>query len=273
VFICRRSSRYQLLEIPQPILARSDTVIYPSSIIEVNVQEGGERGRLLVFAQTVISSDFGDRIMFFVDADFDRLLERPIPSNVIFTNGRDLESYLLMDENLDALLTNAYIANKSEVDKFKEFLSKFCRPVGILRTICVAAGHSLPFQRCFLEDGGRRFLAKSSSGVMDLKLKQMIQSLLNFAGFGLTGLDAIVDLYKAEYKKWNIQPSCQILHGKDLINTIVWDFCSGSNVASHRRMVEASIFAVIAAQKERVLGKANIAAVMSWIGTEGNARG
>jgi hypothetical protein len=81
-----------------PFVERGNSVVYPISELDIPVPvQGGHRGRLLWYAAQVSGSPHRGRILFFVDADQDRILGIDGPENVIFTDGRDLESYALTE--------------------------------------------------------------------------------------------------------------------------------------------------------------------------------
>src|ERR1700731_4950895 len=80
---------------------RSGTVVYAISTLDCGAVPGGERGRLLWAAEQLSSSSIAERLQFFADADFDRLLRRKNPDNMILTDGRDLESYFLLGKCCD----------------------------------------------------------------------------------------------------------------------------------------------------------------------------
>jgi hypothetical protein len=59
-----------------PSTVRGDTVIYPISVIQFESAEGGERGRMFCIASAVLASKMSVRVLFFADADYDRIFAR-----------------------------------------------------------------------------------------------------------------------------------------------------------------------------------------------------
>ena len=78
-----------------PIMERANTVIYPISEILIDIENGGERGRLFAFARLIQGGPLQARVRFFADADYDRILNIECPENVVLTDWRDLEAYAL----------------------------------------------------------------------------------------------------------------------------------------------------------------------------------
>src|SRR5215216_1888695 len=84
-----------------PVAERFDGVVYEISSLECPKGPGGERGRLIRAAAEFLDTPVAARVRFFADADSDRLLRNELPTNVILTGGRDLESYGLSESCID----------------------------------------------------------------------------------------------------------------------------------------------------------------------------
>jgi hypothetical protein len=105
------------------------------SIIEIDFVElpelpGGNKGRLIYFAEQLGRGACDVRIQMFADADWDRLLERPVPARVWITDHRDMEGYLLRVECLEKVLRlglgNAAVSAEVVLTSIKEHARRLC---------------------------------------------------------------------------------------------------------------------------------------------------
>ena len=198
--------------VPSP--DRGDTVIYPISAIKCEFAGGGERGRLLCIARAVLSSKSSDRVLFFADADCDRILGHKEPSNVVLTDGRDLESYGLTQGCLTHLCVQGLGMDEVGAGPVLGRVVEVTRPIGILRIASQRVDLKLPFQRTFEKRGLGRFLCGNKIDA-HVDVDKLISTLLQNAGISLSRTGEIVELLRQEKEMLENIGHDQIVHGKD----------------------------------------------------------
>jgi len=238
-----------------PPLDRGDTVIYPITAIKCELADGGERGRLLCIARTVLATKSSGRILFFADADDDRILGRKEPANVVFTDGRDLESYGLTQACLICLCVRGIGMDEVAAEAVLNRVVAVTRPIGVLRVASARADLKLPFQRTFeARRDLRRFLIGDS-----LDIGRLVSTLLQNAGISLAKTDEVGELLRQETDRLSGVGHDQIVHGKDFTRALATFF--GLDDGQAERLLFLSIdFADIASRP-------NIAQVRGWMRT------
>ena len=197
--------------------------VIPMAFVESpGLTDGGERGRLFHFAQQVDSAE--ERIRFFADADFDRLLNRDVPPLIWLTDFRDLEGYVLSLDCIDRVLRLGLATDEPTASQVLQVVHDYGRKLGILRLLSEKQGMGLPFQQTNI----RRHL-RWNRGKFELRFHAYLQSLLQNSGTKLTRLNeikaALVDLHIEEEHT----ADAQIIHGKDAL-CIVERFLQKSGV-------------------------------------------
>jgi hypothetical protein len=236
-----------------PSLDRGDTVIYPITVIKCELAEGGERGRLLCIARAVLASESSGRILFFADADCDRILGRKEPTNVVLTDGRDLESYGLTQACLMCLCVRGIGMEEVAAEAVLNRVVDVTRPIGVLRVASARADLKLPFQRTFeARRDLRRFLVGD-----DLDVGRLISTLLQNAGISLARTQEVVELLRQENDRLTEVGHDQIVHGRDFTRALAYFF--GLDEEQAERLLFLSIdFAEVASRP-------NIAQVSCWM--------
>ena len=236
---------------------RRNTVIYPISSMVCEIAEGGERGRLLFIARAIFASHLSNRVLFFADADYDRLLGREHPSNVVLTDGRDLESYGLTPAVLAQLCTIGMGTNEATGPQVFDRIVEVTRPIGLLRIASTRVYLKLPFQRTFESRGGiRRFLQGKKLGAR-LDMSRLITTLIQNSELSLAKVVEIGELLSQEIVTQAQVAHDQIVHGKDFMRSLA--FFLDLDVEQAERLLFLSLnFAVITS-------RSNIALVRKWI--------
>jgi hypothetical protein len=152
--------------------------------VDVNVDTGGERGRLLKFAAEVEGDPAQIRAL--VDADFDRLLGMTVPSNVWLTDRRDLEGYVLREDCLDKVFRLAASTDQVNVGDILRALTSAARRLSALRVMSARTGLDLPFQKTPLA----KHVAATKTG-FTLDIESYLRVLLQNGGVSLSRYGAI----------------------------------------------------------------------------------
>lgn len=239
-----------------PSLERRDTVIYPISVIKCKYAEGGERGRLFYIARAILTSNSSGRVLFFADADSDRILGRKEPSNVVLTDGRDLESYGLTRACFKRLCVRGVGMDEVAAELVFDRVVKVTRPIGTLRVASMRAELELPFKRTFEKRDLRRFLLDDKSDV-SVDVDKLISTLLQNAGISLARREEVFELLREENETLVEIAHDQIVHGKDFTRALA------SFLALDEDQIERLVF--LSMDFLEVALRPNIAEVHSWI--------
>jgi hypothetical protein len=236
-------------------LRKTGAVVYSISSVECSPVSGGERGRMMWLAARLSSSPIAHRLFYFADADWDRLLQVPLSTNVMLTDGRDLESYFQLGNcclHLCASLAASApdIANSS----LSGLLTSVLRPLGVLRLTSARNNLDLPFQKT-LDGGLARFIDASS----ELDERKMLETLLQNADRSLAEFGHIQSLFQAEVTANVSVPNYQLVHGKDLSKLIAWKFKISSSFA------EKFLTMALMAEKDAILAEPNIRHASAWL--------
>jgi hypothetical protein len=239
-----------------PFLERGDTVIYPISAIECEYADGGERGRLFYIAHAVLTSKSSGRILFFADADYDRVLGRKEPSNVVLTDGRDLESYGLTQACFKRLCVRGIGMDEAAAEPVFGHVVEVTRPIGELRVASTRANLELPFQRTFERRGLRRFLLGDKLDIR-VNVDKLISTLLQNAGISLARKEEVVELLQRENETLAEIGNDQIVHGKDFTRALA------SFLELDEEQIERLLF--LSMDFPEVASRPNIAQVHGWV--------
>jgi len=238
-----------------PSADRGDMVIYPVTMIECDLAEGGERGRLLCIALAVLASRSSGRILFFADADYDRILGRKEPRNVVLTDGHDLESYGLTQACLMCLCVRGIGMEEAAAEGVLNRVVDATRPIGVLRVASARADLKLPFQRTFeARRALRRFLVGDN-----LDIDRLISTLLQNAGISLARTGEVAELLRQETDRLSEIGHDQIVHGKDFTRALA-SFLDLDQGQTERLLFLSIDFADIASRP-------NIEQVRGWMRT------
>jgi Protein of unknown function (DUF4435) len=236
-----------------PSLDRRDTVIYPISAIECEHADGGERGRLFYNAGAMLASNSSRRVLFFADADCDRILGNKEPSNVILTDGRDLESYGLTRACFKRLCVRGIGMDQAAAEPVFDHVVEVTRPIGMLRVASRRANLELPFQRTFDKRGLGRFLL----GHAGVDVDKLITTLLQNAGISLARKGEVVELLRRENETLAEIAHDQIVHGKDFMRALA------SFLELDEEQIERLVF--LSMDFPEVASRPNIAQVHIWM--------
>lgn|GEM_PF-2444573 len=215
VYVEGRSDRLFLLWIAGDGL-HHDVLVHEIATIELSDQiEGGERGRLIHFAEMVRGQALN--ILFFSDADYDRLFDRidALPPNVTLTDGRDTEAYFLRRDCFEKIVKLAIRTDKYSGEDLLSQITLICRELASIRIYSELNGLSLPFQRTQF----RKYISFTGYQLR-LDLKSYIGALLQNADLSLSMTDAIYEGFSEVQRDYQEIPSTELVHGKDLVNVL-----------------------------------------------------
>jgi hypothetical protein len=124
-------------------LSENAQILEIDSVDVPQVSEGGNRGRILAFAELV--GNQSTAIGFFADADFDRILGKTTPDNVWLTDGRDLEAYVLQEACMRKVISVALNSDLSAQESLSQVM-KIGRVASAAYVVSTRAAMNLPLQ-------------------------------------------------------------------------------------------------------------------------------
>lgn len=195
-------------------------VIEISHVDLPTVTSGGERGRLLHFAEVVAPSSAQIRV--FADADWDRVFERAQRENCDFTDFRDLEGYVLTDECVaTAAELGLGVSPGLAIAVLHSALAE-ARRVAMLRIASERLGLRLPFQRV----RWRRLVVMNGTDV-HVDFERLVDSLLANAGSSSSAVrETLLKQVEDESGRYAANADLEIVHGKDVVALLEVGFLS-----------------------------------------------
>lgn len=249
-----------------PMSDRLNTDVYKIGTVDLNVDRGGEKAKIIELANILKDHEVGPRVKFFADADHDRLLERSVPSSVILTDTRDRETYLLSQDGIASLCETGFNRDAQFSAETYGLVRTLLRPVGIVRVMSERNGENLPFQQtCNPEsDPGkvRRFWNRNGR-ITTLNLSQFLSVLLQNAQRSLSDKDRLEAAVAQEQKNLSELDDDQIIHGKDLVAFVGWRFQCTYDAA------QACVNLALCQHNARFLDRPNLRAAVGWIRQQG----
>jgi hypothetical protein len=239
-----------------PVSQRNRTMVYPVRTIDVVGADDGERGRALKLAEHFWGTPLQDRVLFLLDADYDRLTGRAHNANVVLTDFRDLEAYAYDLGAVECLL----FAMREEPALARQVLAAFdliLRPCGYLRAADALNDLKLPFQRT-CGDRLRRYIEGPRSNPR-VELDRLIGALLQNNDQSLAEVPAVRARYDEANASFNAVASPDLIHGKDFVNAIAWRF--GIGIAE----AERALLGCLASTIDRIRGLPTIMQVEQFV--------
>lgn len=206
-----------------PVEERNNCVVYSVEEIELASGEGGNKGAALRLAIDTKEWAENERIHYFLDADNDNLLGVVRGENVTLTDGRDLETYVLIDQVFERLCKSGASETPKEALATKVAVTETVRRVGVLRLVSERNGMKLPFQKTFPDGTLSRFFKKRGE-VISLKVAGMFDALAAEAGLSHREKQSVAQLFGKEEQGIAAKHNRDIVHGKDLVAFIAWYF-------------------------------------------------
>lgn len=193
-----------------------DTTIIQIASVNIQIDGGGERGRLFAFARWLDDQQLDAiNIRCFADADFDRLLNRERPHSIWLTDPRDLEGYTLCVECLDKMLKLGVNTEAMSAEEILEIVTSICSRLGLLRLLSERDALDLPFQRTDL----RRRL-RFISGQLRVDFDAYLRALLQNADISLARIPSVLRALDDLDEELRDVPHSEIIHGKDALLVI-----------------------------------------------------
>lgn len=219
--------------------------------VSISVEEGGNRGRLMALADRVPDSV---NIAVFVDADFDRLGNRPPPDNVWFTDYRDREGYLQSTRTVEKLWRLALRRSVGSGAVLQSVLSA-ARAIGHLRISAQNLELDLPFQTTRLH---RRVSVMGDMVV--LNIEALARALCQSAGVGVQETELLRECERVAALE--PQPPEDVIHGKDFL-ALLAEILATRGV--DRKVADRLVWAT--AERDVLLDHATLAEVIRFLET------
>lgn len=239
-----------------PPMERQNTVVYPAAYLKIDDAEGGYRGRLVRFAEYLRGTDVADRVAFFIDADWDRVLGRECLPSVFMTDGRDIESYAITQQVFRYLMIVGFGKSEQDADGILGCIGDGVRDIAAFRIFSDREGVRLPFSKT-LPGRMSRYIDKVSGRTV-LKSEKFCSALLQNAGISLSRRDEILGKISGEIRNIGELPDMQVLHGKDLVEIL------SIKLESHIDEMGRMIFLSICSSVEHLRSFPEISRAETW---------
>jgi hypothetical protein len=174
---------------------------------------GGNKGRLIQFADWLGDQEIQIRML--ADADWDRLLDRPVPVRVSLSDYRDMEGYILCEGCIDKVLRLGMgIDDVSAIALLAAVLQQG-RRLGVLRLVSELDNLNLPFQNTDLS----RHVNGTAERV-SIDLDGYLRALLQNAGISLARFEEIRVRLQTISNRFALCPDKDMVHGKDAMQVL-----------------------------------------------------
>lgn len=177
------------------------------------IASGGKKERLLHFTEQV--ENLGIQIKGFADADTDHIFERAVPSNVILTDNRDLEGYMLREDCIEKLIKLALLDDKLRATDILEKTLSIGRQIGLLRLMSEIDGLELAFQATRVKN-----YINVEKNIVCLKFENYLRALMQNADISLKYLSEILERHKEVADMYSHLDDSHLVHGKDAVLAI-----------------------------------------------------
>jgi hypothetical protein len=241
-----------------PTAERANCVIYSIDSIDTPAGVDGNRGAALNLARMSLTWHGADRLKFFIDADNDHHVCATYDDNVVTTDFRDLESYVLLDDILKHMCVVGAGESDREYEITKAASSALTRPVGILRVTSARHSYNLPFQHTFRAGSIKRFFKKRGSDY-SIIIDNVIDALVNNVEHVAVNRADIRASYDNEERTLADIADRKIIHGKDLVAFFAWYYDITLDIAS------GLVRLALGAQINVVRQQPNIATLHGWL--------
>lgn len=228
------------------MLGKDALIVEASSIEMPDGAVGGERGRLIQFAELIEQADVA--VACFIDSDWDRILGTVCPSCCLMTDFRDLEGYLL-DEAcvMRALVQGMGISQAAANDIFTDVVS-IAKTAGFIRIHSARSSLDLPFQRSRIDRS-----TDLRDGRLHFDALRYVETLLQNASASRTLAPGIIAAAGQVGVELGNEDYRDIVHGKDVlallrkaipsfIDPILWAAFDSANLPEFANLSSAVAF-------------------------------
>lgn len=228
-----------------------DSVVQDISGVDMPRVQGGNRGRLMAFARRMAGVD---RVRYFGDADYDRLLGRPVPANGWLTDGRDMESYLLLSRCANKAIRVGLNRPAAETTSSVRQVVAASRRTAYLRVADVRNGWALPFQTT---PPSRK--AEVRGQMLEFDERSWATALVD-ASIGRRFLSSVLEGWEAAATEFASAPDQELIHGKDFLD-LLGEFLLHHGV--ERRTCPSLIWSAL--ERGSVARQPNVAQVLKYV--------
>ena len=172
---------------------------------------GGAKKKLVDLATRL---GVNDRLRFFADADYDRLLERVLPPQVLLTDARDMEGYVLHAECLEKVLRLGTHTDNADPSGILAHVVAACREVGLLRVASEQNGWAMPFRS--VRPTGKAIVRNLA---LEFDFEGYLMSLVD-QSVGRSRLGEVRAALVILQRDLNGVPDAELVHGKDALDLL-----------------------------------------------------
>jgi len=196
-----------------PQTKRKDVQVIKIGLVQdIDINLGGEKGRLIELSNLLSDKEFKTRVKFFADSDNDKILAKTHKPTVLLTDYRDLESYCFSEKCIQELIETGLAKEGINIKKLMNQIESICRPIGMLRAISEKSSYQLRFTKTFIKNGRRKFIKKNE---FELDLDKLVTTLLQNTKLGMNLKDTLIIELTTDLNFYEQSDARQIIQGKD----------------------------------------------------------
>jgi|SRR5215475_2679368 len=195
------------------------TLIVPIEMVEISdVDEGGNRQRLIEFLRLVEREPH--EIRGLLDADDADYVGETLPSNAWRTDLRDIEGYVLAEENVETALRLGCRVERGSAGLLLLETQRIAQRLAAVRLVSRRLGLRLPVSNTKLS----KFVSVSDDGSLILNENELISTLLHRAGISRRQTSTIVELIPTALGEIQGKPPEFSVQGKDCMKLLTLQF-------------------------------------------------
>jgi hypothetical protein len=197
----------------------SNVTIVPIDEVELpDIDEGGNRERLKEFLQ--LADPEGCDIRGIIDADQGRMTAEILPPNAWVTDFRDLESYVLAAENIDAALRLGCGIVRGSVEEVLNSTLAVATYLAAVRLASHRLGMRLPVSKSEF----RGCLQVTNDGIVSLNKQRLLTGLLQSAHVSIRELGRLEEAVSEAESELAMMKVMDVVHGKDSMKLLTAQF-------------------------------------------------
>ena len=185
-----------------------------------DVNEGGNRERLRLFLMKVASA--GYEIRGLLDADQSQLISEDLPSNAWITDLRDIEGYVLAEENVEIALRLGWGIDGISASSLTKSMSETAAFLAAVRIVSHRMNLQLPVSRSRFKG----YITANGTGSLRLDRTAYLRALLRAADISLREQEDIDRAISAAMDEIAGIPIEKVRHGKDCMRLLTVQFRS-----------------------------------------------
>lgn len=192
------------------VLIQDMTSIKIDSILKNKA--AGNKEKAICFSEYLRISRQNLPILFFVDADYDRVLGKKCGDNVLFTDQRDLEGYFFSKDVIEKIKYACKLSFRTDCTIMLKDVKEVAHYISCCRIFSYAFELKLPFKETSLD----KYITVVEGNVF-LKKEEYVRALMQNAGISLRHWKCFVENIECVCEEFVDADRGDMFHGKDAL--------------------------------------------------------